>query len=43
VVLFALASRPELAMAAVAATSSVSLVVRVLVTRAALRAWSVPS
>jgi choline kinase/phosphatidylglycerophosphate synthase len=43
VVLFALASRPELAMTAVAATSSLSLAVRVLVTRAALRAWSSPS
>lgn len=43
VALFALAARPELAMAAVAVTSSLSLAVRVLVTRASLRAWSGPS
>jgi CDP-L-myo-inositol myo-inositolphosphotransferase len=39
----AVASRPEIGLAVVAATSGLSLAVRLLLTRAALRAWSGPS
>lgn len=40
VALFALGSRPELALVAVAVTSGLSLAVRLLVMRATLRAWA---